>query len=128
MKEHAIAGLNGGTPDIHADRLPGSRSEKSTGARSGMNTAPIQPRSSQTARSQPRYKMAVARWLALFPLLVVNAVFVAPLLATIPSLLRVLLVSIVIVALMTWVTMPLVTKWLRFWLLPSNQSQRRPDV
>lgn len=83
---------------------------------------------SQTAPTQPRYKMAVARWLALFPLLVVNAVVVSPLLATIPSLLRVVLVSVVIVALMTWVTMPLVTKWLRFWLFPSSQSQRRQNV
>lgn len=93
-----------------------------------MNATPIQPRSSRTAPPQPRYKMAVARWLALFPLLVVNTLFAAPLLATIAPLLRVLLVSVVVVALMTWVTMPLVTKWLRFWLFASNQPRGGPAV
>ncbi len=89
-----------------------------------MSATPIQSRESQTAAPAPRYKMAVARWLALFPLLVAITVLASPLLDKLPPLLRVFLVSIVLVGLMTWVTMPLVTKWLGFWLLSAPTSEQ----
>ncbi len=93
-----------------------------------MSATSVQPRANATGTPPPRYKLAVARWFALFPLLIANTFVASPLLATMPPLLRVSLVSIVVVALMTWVTMPLVTKWLRFWLFPSNQVHGGPAV
>lgn len=90
-----------------------------------MSATPIQSPASQTAPLAPRYKMAVARWIALFPPLVVITVLASPLLATLPPLVRVFVVSVVLVALMTWVTMPLVTKWLAFWLLPAPKKHKR---
>jgi len=66
----------------------------------------------------PRYKMAVITWAAIFPLLLLANLIAAPLLANVSPLVRLLPVSIVLIALMTWVVMPRMTKWFRFWLYP----------
>lgn len=73
----------------------------------------------------PRYKMAVVTWLGLLPLLV-GANLLAPLaLRPLAPMLRVVPISLVLIALMTWVVMPVMTKWFRFWLY-SSRSIRTP--
>ena len=64
----------------------------------------------------PRYKMAVITWVALFPLLVLANLIATALLSHTPPLVRLIPVSVVLIALMTWVVMPQMTKWFRFWL------------
>jgi len=62
--------------------------------------------------------MAIITCAALFPLLVLANLIAAPLLSNVSPLVRLLPVSIVLIALMTWVVMPRMTKWFRFWLYP----------
>ena len=66
----------------------------------------------------PRYKMAIITWLAIFPLLVAANLIATPLLPHVSPLVRLLPVSLVLIALMTWVVMPRMTRWFRFWLYP----------
>lgn len=66
----------------------------------------------------PRYKMAILTWLAIFPLLVLANLIATPLLSRLSPLARLLPVSIVLIAIMTWVVMPQMTRWFRFWLYP----------
>lgn len=66
----------------------------------------------------PRYKTAVITWLAIFPLLVLANLVATPLLSRVSPLVRLLPVSVVLIALMNWVVMPRMTRWFRFWLYP----------
>ncbi|KJS34783.1 MAG: antibiotic biosynthesis monooxygenase [Hyphomonas sp. BRH_c22] len=79
---------------------------------------PVQP--------PPKYKMAIVGWVALFP--IVTLVFWAfgPQLSWLPLVPRVLLVTAVVMALMTYVAMPRVTKFFSFWLYPhKDRSTKR---
>jgi uncharacterized protein len=66
----------------------------------------------------PRYKMAIITWAAIFPLLVLANLIAAQLLSWVSPLVRLIPVSVALIALMTWVVMPRMTKWFRFWLYP----------
>jgi hypothetical protein len=66
----------------------------------------------------PVWKVAVSVVAGLYPVSLLNALFLAPLLKDLPVALRVLVSVAVVVAGMTWVVMPLVTRLLRFWLYP----------
>jgi uncharacterized protein len=64
----------------------------------------------------PRIKMAVVTWLALFPVvLVVQPVFIW-LLDFLPSWTQVMIIAAVMVALMTYVVMPVMTRIFKPWL------------
>lgn len=67
----------------------------------------------------PRYKMAIITWTAIFPLLVLANLLSAALLSNVSPLVRLIPISVVLIALMTWVVMPQMTKWFRFWLYPT---------
>ncbi len=71
-----------------------------------------------------RYKMAAITWLAIFPLLVVANLTAAALLPRVPPLVRLVPVSLILIALMTWFVMPQMTKWFRFWLFPAPRAPR----
>lgn len=66
----------------------------------------------------PRARMAVVTWLGIFPTVSLVLWLVAPLLAAWPFLLRTAALTALIVATMTWVVMPRLTRWLRGWLNP----------
>jgi len=66
----------------------------------------------------PRYKMAVVTLLAIYPLSLGLGQLLAPALAPLPVPLRGLAVSVLLIALMTWVVMPRVTRLFKFWLFP----------
>lgn len=72
----------------------------------------------------PRYKTAVITWIAILPLLVGANLIATPLLSRVPPVLRLVPVSIVLIALMTWVVMPNMTRWFRFWLYPETRPGR----
>ncbi|MCF2533404.1 antibiotic biosynthesis monooxygenase [Yinghuangia soli] len=70
----------------------------------------------------PRWKAAISVWLGLFPLLTVMNLLVVPHLKWIPGAVRPVLVSIVMVALMTYAALPLIQKLLRPWLTKPRKS------
>ena len=69
----------------------------------------------------PPYKMAILTWLTIFPLITVVVVVSAPLVGSLPLILRLALTTLVTVSLMTWVVMPRVTTLLRGWLYPARR-------
>ncbi len=70
----------------------------------------------------PRYKMAVVTWIAVFPLATGIFALTHPLLGGLPTVLRTLVFTIVMVTLMTYVIMPRMTRLFSFWLYPDRKS------
>ena len=71
--------------------------------------------------SPPRYKMALVTWLAVFPLISLIFALFGPLLSQLPTLLRTLVLTAVMVSLMTYVIMPRMTRLFSFWLYPDRK-------
>jgi len=76
---------------------------------------------SRAARSPgaPRYKLAVLTWVAAYPVITVILGLLGPELADWPLGLRTLVVSVLMVATLTWLVMPALTRLLRPWLRPA---------
>jgi antibiotic biosynthesis monooxygenase (ABM) superfamily enzyme len=72
----------------------------------------------------PRYKMAVLTWVTIFPLITLVVVATAPLLGSLPLVVRLAVTTGVTVPLMTWVVMPRLTRLLHRWLYP-DPSRRQ---
>lgn len=68
----------------------------------------------------PRWKMALATLVGVYPTSLVLESFVAPHLHSPPRALVSLIIASCMVALLTWVVMPLVTKLLHRWLHPHD--------
>lgn len=64
----------------------------------------------------PRWKVAVVTWLGIFPTVYLLFLTVAPLLANWPLLPRVMVITLLVVLLMTWVVAPRLTTWLKPFL------------
>jgi antibiotic biosynthesis monooxygenase (ABM) superfamily enzyme len=71
----------------------------------------------------PRWKMALLTWAVVFPSVQVLAAAFAPL--PVPAVAKGMALSVVLVALMTWVLMPLVTRWLSTWLAVRVEEKAR---
>jgi antibiotic biosynthesis monooxygenase (ABM) superfamily enzyme len=69
----------------------------------------------------PRYKMAIVTWIAIFGLIIVINLILGSFLASLPMLLRSFLLTVVLVALMTYVIMPRMTRLFSGWLYPKNR-------
>ena len=70
----------------------------------------------------PRWKVAVVTWLGIFPTVFVLFLTVAPLLANWPLLPRVMVITLLVVVLMTWVVAPRLTTWLKPFLYPKPDA------
>lgn len=68
----------------------------------------------------PRARMAFVTWLGIFPTVALYLWLVVPWLEPLPFLPRVAVLTALIVATMTWVVMPRLTRWLRGWLNPGR--------
>lgn len=68
----------------------------------------------------PKYKMALVIWLAIFIIVSTLSFSLLPFIAHWPMLLRTLLFTGIVVYLMTWIVMPLLTKWFAGWLYPGK--------
>lgn len=64
----------------------------------------------------PRLRMAIVTWIGIFPTVSLVLWFIAPLMQSIPFLLRTALLTILVVVIMTWIIMPRLTKIMRGWL------------
>ena len=69
----------------------------------------------------PRYKMAIVTWFGVFPIIAVLYSLFGHWLFLLPTLLRAVVVSVVMVTLMTYVIMPRVTRLFAFWLYPDRK-------
>jgi antibiotic biosynthesis monooxygenase (ABM) superfamily enzyme len=66
----------------------------------------------------PRWKMVIATWVGVFPLLTVLQWLVAPRLVDVPLIARVMFLTSIVVVAMTYLVMPLLTRPLKRWLYP----------
>ena len=64
----------------------------------------------------PRWKVAVVTWLGICPTVYVLFLTVAPFLADWPLLPRVMVITVLVVLIMTWVIAPKLTQWLKHFL------------
>jgi len=71
----------------------------------------------------PRWKMAVATFLGVFPLAMLLQLTIGPLIGGWPFVLRNAVFNAFVVALLAWVVMPVVTRLLRNWLQPQSQTK-----
>jgi len=69
----------------------------------------------------PVWKVATSVVAGLFPITIINFLFLAPLLKPLPLVLRAFLATVIVVILMTWVVMPGVTRLLKPWLYPGRR-------
>jgi antibiotic biosynthesis monooxygenase (ABM) superfamily enzyme len=69
----------------------------------------------------PRYKMALATWLGIFPVVTVIFILLGPWLDLLPLVLHTLILTAMVATLMTYVIMPHMTRLLAFWLYPDRR-------
>lgn len=69
----------------------------------------------------PRWKMAMATLCGVFPTSLLLSLTLGPYLQTLPIPLRVFIIAMCMVALLTWVVMPVVTRLLKKWLHSSGK-------
>lgn len=69
-----------------------------------------------TAAPPPKWKMAVLTWLVIYPLVLILSTTAGILLDFWPPYLRILIVSLTLVPLMTYVVMPNITRIFAFWI------------
>lgn len=73
-------------------------------------------------RPLPRWKMAIVTLLGVYPTSLLIGVLVRPWLTTWPDWLQSLIYAVCMVALLTWVVMPLLTRLLARWLYPEARA------
>ena len=69
-----------------------------------------------TQHRPPRFKLALLTWAGAYPIITVILGLLGPELATLPLGLRTFVVSVLMVATLSWVVMPGLTRLLRPWL------------
>lgn len=75
---------------------------------------------SPTAAPPPRHKMILVTWLGVFVTLAIVSRLLAPLISTLPLLLRQLITTGIVVCLLTYVVMPRLTRLFHRWLHPQR--------
>lgn len=76
----------------------------------------------QPLKTPPRYKMALLTWVAVYVLINVLNTFIVPLLRGLPPLIISLIITIIMVALLTYVVMPRVSRLFNRWLYPKSRK------
>jgi hypothetical protein len=72
--------------------------------------------------SPPRYKMVIVTWLGVFPIVTILFSVFGHWLNLLPTLVRTLVFTAVMVTLMTYVVMPRMTRLFSFWLYPDRRE------
>ncbi|MEY2409149.1 MAG: uncharacterized protein QOF48_1819 [Verrucomicrobiota bacterium] len=71
----------------------------------------------------PRWKMAAATFLGVFPLAMILNLTIGPVIREWPFVLRNAVFNACVVALLSWVVMPVVSRLLRGWLQPQSRTK-----
>jgi hypothetical protein len=71
---------------------------------------------SRASGAAPRYKLALLTWVAAYALITAFLALLGPTIAAWPLAVRTLVLSVTMVAALTWVIMPRLTKLFRPWL------------
>jgi len=71
----------------------------------------------------PRLKMAFVTWLALFPVVLLVQPVLSRLLGMLPWWVQIMIMAAVMVALMTWLVMPFMTRLFKSWLYKGIRSR-----
>jgi antibiotic biosynthesis monooxygenase (ABM) superfamily enzyme len=79
-----------------------------------------------TAPAPPRYKLALLTWAAAYTVITLILAVLGPAMAAWPLPLRTLLLSAVMVAALTWVVIPVLSRLLRGWLASPSPRKRLP--
>lgn len=73
----------------------------------------------------PRWKMAAVTLLGVYPISLLIGLALSPQLRELPLPLNLFIVSVLIVACLTWLVMPRLTRWLKPWLNPQPEKKAR---
>jgi len=73
----------------------------------------------------PRWKMAAVTLLGVYPISLLIGLTLSPQLRKLPLALNLFIVSVLIVACLTWLVMPRLTRWLKPWLNPQPEKKAR---
>jgi len=68
------------------------------------------------APAPPRWKMVITTWIGVFPLLALLQWLLGPQIVSLPLIVRVMVLSLIVVGLMTYVVMPRLARLLKRWL------------
>jgi uncharacterized protein len=74
----------------------------------------------------PRWKMALMTLLGVYPTSLILTLTLGKVVHTWPVVARSLVIAVAMVALLTWVVMPLVTRFFHGWLHPQPQKKESP--
>jgi len=83
----------------------------------------FQPRSGAQLGQPPRWKIAVVTWLGIFPTVYLLFLMLGDILAPWTLVARVFLLTLLVVAIVTWGIAPRLTRLLSPWLYPSTVSK-----
>jgi len=73
----------------------------------------------------PRWKMALLTLLGVYPVSLLIGLILSPQLRMLPLALNLFIVSVLIVACLTWLVMPRLTRWFKPWLNPQPDKKER---
>ncbi|SIS75248.1 antibiotic biosynthesis monooxygenase [Insolitispirillum peregrinum] len=75
-----------------------------------------------TSTGPARWRLAVVTWMGIFPTVAFCLWYIAPLLAALPFLLKVAILTILVVLAMTYGIMPRLSRWMGWWLKPVRRK------
>ncbi len=84
----------------------------------------FQPQLSVKSGQPPRWKVAVVTWLGIFPIVYLLFLLLGDFLSPWSLLPRIFLLTILVVAIMTWGVAPQLTKLLKSWLYPATPPKQ----
>lgn len=73
------------------------------------------------------WKTWLVTWLAVLPIMLVVSTAIRSLLIQVPQLIQLVLSSLILTGTLTWLVMPRVHRWSRFWQLENAQGELRKE-
>lgn len=86
------------------------------------------PHDAVTGEAPAKWKTALLVLMGLFPVIMLETLFIVPLIRDFHTPLRMFITMIASVAATTYLTMPLFIKWFRWWLLPGKNTSLKSEL